>query len=184
VVYDGFWAAGLEGSPDNMNATKVQISAAGSRPAAAKNGVVHIATDTGVISEDNGSSWDIRGYVDVAGPGTAIAKIKTGSYTGDGATSLAITGVGFTPKLVMISKRLTTDGSLGDRMVIFTTNVIMDDAAAGGAITINISGGNDACGFDTNAIIALGSDGFTVDDNGTDDDPNATAIVYNYYCIG
>ena len=34
----------------------------------------------------------------------APARIKTGSYTGDGATSLAITGIDFTPKIVDVKE--------------------------------------------------------------------------------
>lgn len=180
MVYDGFWADGLEGSPDNMNATKVQISAAGSRPAAGLNGVVHIATDTGAISEDNGSTWDVRGYVASVGPGTVICHIKTGTYTGDGATSLAITGVGFAPKFVMVSKRQTSFANLGAQEFMISTDQIVDDGASGGGFSFG--GGQTA--FYENAIIALGADGFTVDDAGTDLSPNKASVVYNYLCLG
>jgi len=178
LVYDGFWADGLEGSPDNMNATKVQISAAASRPAAALNGVVHLATDTGVISEDNGATWDTRGYIDLVGPAAAISHIKTGSYTGDGATSQAITGVGFAPKFLFISLRLTSESSQAAQAVLFTGTTIVDDSANGGAIGLPVPT------FLENAVLSLDADGFTVDDNGTDRNPNTSTIVYNYVALG
>jgi len=111
------------------------------------------------------------------------ANIATGSYTGDGATSQAITGVGFTVKFVYITRRLTADNTFfGITEVIWTSDVIVDDNAAGYAVSMEDSAG--AVKGETNAIIALGSDGFTVDDAGGDADPNASSVVYNYVAIG
>jgi hypothetical protein len=60
---------------------------------------------------------------------------------------------------------------------IETTDTIIDDNASGGANSpLNT--------FVTDAIIALGADGFTVDDGGSDGHPNANGIVYNYLCLG
>ena len=56
-TYDGFWAAGTEGTALNMNATVTQFSTAALRPAAGKKGVLHFATDTKALSYDNGSAW-------------------------------------------------------------------------------------------------------------------------------
>lgn len=105
------------------------------------------------------------------------ASIATGTYTGDGATSQAITGVGFTPKFVQITDRITADGN--SLFMMFTSNVIIDDSASGAAVAV----GNTVVMQD-NTIIALGSDGFTVDDDGADANPNKNTIVYNYIAIG
>ena len=56
-TYDGFWAAGTEGTAENMNATVVQFGTAAARMAAGKKGVLYFATDTKALSYDNGSAW-------------------------------------------------------------------------------------------------------------------------------
>lgn len=111
----------------------------------------------------------------------AGGNIATGSYTGDGATSQAITGVGFQVKAVLITERRTTATSFNTKEVIFTTDVIIDDNASGLAIDFE-DGGLVASKVD--AIIALGSDGFTVDDAGADAAPNTTGVVYNFIAWG
>lgn len=111
--------------------------------------------------------------------GTTFAQIATGSYTGDGATSLAITGVGFLPKWLWIDERETADG--GSSSSHWTSTVIIDDNSDGMALTYS---GGSAFNHKINAIIALGSDGFTVDDGGDDDHPNKNGQVYNYVAIG
>lgn len=105
--------------------------------------------------------------------------IKTGTYTGDGTTSQAITGIGFSPKYVKIWRRETVDNT---GLVIFeTTPDIIDDNAAGGAI---LHDGVLDHSFQTDKIISLDSDGFTVDDSGIDANPNQDTIVYNYMALG
>jgi hypothetical protein len=101
------------------------------------------------------------------------AQIKTGQYTGDGSTSLAITGVGFSVKFVDIWPHTTgsadiyrhkkTDAMYGDLCVIIKDN------------HERIEGSH---------IIALGTDGFTVDDAGGDQRPNQNGVVYDYCCWG
>ena len=68
------------------------------------------------------------------------------------------------------------------KSVIWTSDVIVDDEAAGMAINIDL--GNGVTETRTNAIIALGSDGFTVDDAGSDGHPNKNSQVYNYWALG
>jgi len=119
---------------------------------------------------------DIETYI-------GAAKIATGTYTGDGSTSQAITGVGFTVKWVWITERKTSDGNtFAIKELVFTSDVIIDDIGTGGAITL-ITGSGDHRMAD-NGIIALGSDGFTVDDAGGDADPNTNGVVYNYMALG
>lgn len=107
-----------------------------------------------------------------------LACIATGTYVGDGAISKAITGLGFAPKYVRIDKRETVNGT--EVKSFSTTDKIIDDNGSGGAIFDD----NDEHEFQTNRIIALGADGFTVDDNGADEDPNANGITYNYLALG
>ena len=107
-----------------------------------------------------------------------MAKIATGTYTGDGATSQAITGVGFRPKYVMIVARATTAGSIG---LYETTDTIIDDHASG--MTFYHSSTTQHW-LETDRIISLDADGFTVDDAGADADPNKSGQVYNYLAMG
>lgn len=109
-----------------------------------------------------------------------ICRIKTGSYTGDGATSKAITGVGFKPKYVKIWTRNAVDGTAIN--IHETTADIIDDNASGmSALHSSAAAGHSV---QANTIISLDTDGFTVDDDGVDADPNANGVVYNYLCLG
>ncbi len=109
------------------------------------------------------------------------AQINTGSYTGDGATSQAITGVGFQAKYLVITRRSTIEADLGAKELIWTTDVIIDDIAAGAAINEGVT---NFPGVVDNSIITLGADGFTVDDDGADEHPNKNTTVYNYLALG
>jgi len=112
---------------------------------------------------------------DVTFIGDVLARIKIGTYTGNGATSLAITGVGFSPKYVRIWERATSDGTgvyVGE-----TNTAIIDDNAAGGAVVAGTT-------FRDNEIISLDTDGFTVDDDGADAHPNKNSSVYSYMALG
>ncbi len=105
--------------------------------------------------------------------GSAGTTLVTGTYTGDGTASQGITGLGVAPKLVWIFQRDTISG--GAVEVFFSSNTIVDDNVAGGAIDIK----NDT--FQPNRIISLDADGFTVDANGMDAHPNKLGQIYNFY---
>lgn len=104
--------------------------------------------------------------------------IASGEYTGDGTTSQGITGLGFQPRFVWITPKITS--SAQQVKTYYTTDKIIDDHASGMAIQLA------TIQFVTiiNAIISLDADGFTVDDNGTDADPNKNTQVYNYIALG
>ena len=110
-----------------------------------------------------------------------VIRIKTGTYTGDGTTSQGITGVGFSPTYLKIWRRDTVDNNT---ISIFETiPEIMDDNAAGGAAQ-HTATASTSHRFRTDRIISLDADGFTVDDAGSNGDPNASGVVYNYMAIG
>ena len=106
-------------------------------------------------------------------------KCVTGEYTGDGTTSQTITDIGIKPKFLWIWGRETVDDTAMTSFV--TTDTIVDDNAAGGAFKILGAGTHS---FETDKILSLDSDGFTVDDDGIDNHPNKSGIVYNYMAIG
>lgn len=143
---------------------------------------------TAILDEDNMASdsatqlatqQSIKAYVDAAVAGAGTAEIATGSYTGDGGTSQAITAVGFTPKYVKIWFRSATAGT--NAAIWETTAEILDDDASGMSMMHSSTGAHT---LDDDAIITLGADGFTVDDNGADSDPNKNGQAYNFMCIG
>lgn len=120
----------------------------------------------------------VGGVEQAASGGVTIA---TGTFTGDGATSQAITGLGFQPKAIWIYKRFTVDNTAFAAFeFVFSSTEIEADNAAGGVASSDGS----TLRFKTDKVIALGADGFTVDDGGADADPNADTIVYNYIAIG
>lgn len=108
-----------------------------------------------------------------------VPKMATGSYTGNGGTGFAITGLGFQPRYVKIAFRRTAGG--GTVIIHEAWDTVLDDNVSGGAIQYATSG---AITFETDAIIAFSSDGFTVDDAGVDNSPNANGQVYNYIALG
>ena len=97
---------------------------------------------------------------------------------GDGNTSMAVTGVGFTPGYV----RIWQQGTAPDQapLSIFdTTPEMIDDNARGMAMLMVTS-----VASRDDAVISLDADGFTVDDNGSNSHPNASGIGYRYLAIG
>lgn len=109
-----------------------------------------------------------------------VPGFATGTYTGDGTTSMAITGLGFEPKFLQIYRRETTPGTGVN--LFFTTDKIIDDHANGGSVVaLNTDPEHK---FISDAIISLDVDGFTVDDAGTDLDPNKLSQIYSYVAFG
>jgi len=66
-----------------------------------------------------------------------VGATKTGTYTGDGTESQAVTGVGFEPRAIFITERTTSGGAAVDPY--FTTDVIVDDSPDGGVIDLGNS---------------------------------------------
>lgn len=91
--------------------------------------------------------------------------IKTGEYTGNGADNRAITGVGFTPKLVIVIRTTAGQGALTMASNPADTTYDMQSSSSGNA----------------NLIQALQSDGFEI---GSDAKVNSNTANYKYLCIG
>jgi len=105
---------------------------------------------------------------------SAGSSIAQGNYTGDGATSLAITGLGFSVKMVYIAT-LSYSGTI-------ETYVAHDSTV--GAVGAGHSWNNSTGVIYDNRIIDLGTDGFTVDDDAGDSHPNKSSQNYSYCAWG
>ena len=105
----------------------------------------------------NGGSYNYAAFNQCAG------EMKTSSYTGNGAASQAITGVGFQPADVIIRANDATSAREG--------------VQGSAALPSNQSLFFSATGNPTNAITALGADGFTVGGNAA---TNANGASYPY----
>lgn len=117
------------------------------------------------------SQQSIKAYVDAQiGAISGFAKIATGSFTGDGSTSKAITGVGFLPTVVAVFA--VANPSSGNHWI--------KTAAMASTTAAKIDGFSTS----TDAIIALGADGFTVDDGGADLHPNKSGNTYYWIALG
>lgn len=112
-------------------------------------------------------------------------RIATGTYTGDGEATQAITGVGFLPQYLRIDRRFdsnqTVGQSVGANVQTYTT--VVNDNAAGMGIT-----GNDATQaywtYTVDCIKSLDADGFTIGNGGTGVNPNVNTVLYNFYALG
>jgi len=105
---------------------------------------------------------------------TSTCRIKLGTYTGDGSSAQAITGVGFTPKYVLIAEQETVTGT---EIGLISKN---DQLAGDGAFW---DVGSETK-FYVNMIESIDSDGFTVNDYGVDIRPNKNGQVYTYLALG
>jgi hypothetical protein len=114
----------------------------------------------------------------VKGTGCNICLIETGTYTGNGGVSQAISlsNSNLTPKVIMIVDR---PGSEEDCHFW----VWMDDSWGQYAFVIQ-KGGNSVNKFLDNRIIATAAGSFRVDDDGSDLDPNQNNEVYSYVVWG
>lgn len=101
----------------------------------------------------------------------AICKLKAGQYTGNGAESYGITGIGFAPVFVIIFPY----SAVANTSFNFSIWKRLGDTLA---FEVYASDWKD------HAVISMDADGFTVDDAATDLHPNTSGIVYNYIAFG
>lgn len=122
-----------------------------SRPAPAFNGRLYINTQTKTIQLDSGTAWtDLIHY---------FTRIKVGTFTGDGTSAKAITGVGFQPTALWIYPLTGSNPSFFKGQDFASGNSHKDDDAT----------------TSTTGIKTLDSDGFTIDAAA-----NVNTIVYQY----
>lgn len=134
------------------------------------------AEDVGVAN-GNVPQMDATGYPAADGSQiTGIAKIATGTYTGDGSTSQAITGIGFQPIYLKVWAGSMTSGSVTS---FYETADILQATTAGIAIEHEFNE------TDSRALMidSLDADGFTVNDRLSDNDPNKDGALYHYMAI-
>ena len=118
--------------------------------------------------------------LEFAAPTTSA--IAAGTYTGNGATSnVAVTGMGFTPKWVKIWH---IDASASHRIYETETTASIMATTSDKRSVINTGSVASQPNIVDNAIIALGSGSFTVDDAGSDSHPNKNGETYHYLAIG
>lgn len=98
---------------------------------------------------------------------SASAKIKTGSYIGDGSPSRNITGIGFAPVVVIIKGN---DSDATDDL----TSAVLKSATMPAAMAKPLKGDQ---GLLPNLVLSLNADGFTV---GSNRRVNALGIQFHY----
>ena len=103
-------------------------------------------------------------------------RIRTGNYTGNGGgagSPLAITGVGFQPKVVWITPIKTGSVSTSITMAI--------DSDTAGRSVMHIGRYHSSR---ADMVVSLDADGFSVADQGDDSDPNKDGQDYAYVAFG
>lgn len=109
------------------------------------------------------------------------ANITTGTYTGDGTTSNAITGLGFPPSYVKIVASSAAD--LTANIFYETWDELNDDAPTGQGLAHTAIATLEHI-YINESISSLDADGFTVSDRSINADPNAVGVTYNYVAFG
>lgn len=123
------------------------------RPAPGNLGRIYFNNDNNTIEFDNGVTWEDIGYY--------TNRVKAATYTGDGAASQAITGVGFQPTILFIFRLL------GGGMHVKTAGMAGLDTHKADDGTITLDG-----------VDSLDVDGFTVSLG-----LNASPNVYIYIAL-
>ncbi len=112
------------------------------------------------------------------GNGGSTLECKTGVYDGDGTTDQYINGLEIQPIYGKI-----WEGDLADeenaRYFEVTDTMILGDPQG---LCMQVSATSHK--MNDNKIIQLDIDGFHVDDNGGDQDPNKTGVEYHYMMLG
>lgn len=109
----------------------------------------------------------------------AFSRIKTGLMTGDGSTDQGITGIGFQPKFGLIFPIVTSEGNIEIFLFFekFTTGYALRMWSESGGSTSNFR-------MLDNRVITIDSDGFSVSDDGSDQNPNKANQSYGYVVFG
>ena len=107
--------------------------------------------------------------VDISALAANVAKIKVGTYTGDGAATKAINGVGFEPDAVIVGRLVAGNAAVG---------VWMRGMAAQWSLILH------TYNYCVDHIRGVGADGFSVGD-GTGDQNRLNVLndVYTYIAL-
>lgn len=129
-----------------------------------------------VLTANTGAGTRCLAYVNVQ---SVPSQIATGTYTGNGAATQAITGLGFTPRKVIIYRQAASGGTVGS---VMSKN---DRDSGTNAITyVARNSGLDTqyAVYTNDGIRSLDSDGFTVGDTSdqTTNQSNANAVTYAF----
>jgi hypothetical protein len=104
---------------------------------------------------------------------SGVARIETGTYTGDGTTEQVVTmTAGWTPKFLILHIK---DPGEGVSAQVWWRS---DQHSANDAISLGTTSQHD------NRVTAFGAGSFTVDDDGSDGHPNKNGVVYAYIAWG
>ena len=176
----------VNGTPDIANGTNPHFTFTANSRLTVGVGGVHALTPAILTLKDHPSDWGTTppsGYtafatVDLPDPGidpnaneNPTDYFNTVLYTGNGATSHAITGVGFSPNWVWIKKR--SGGSASHRLL---------DTVRG--VQKNIYSDASTEEQTQNSIMSFDSDGFTLgDSNGTNQNTH-TFVAWNWFLGG
>lgn len=133
---------------------------------------ISTASCTGTIIRGNNTyGTDRTGVLSDSGSTTVRPTLmKSGQYTGDGSLDLGVTGVGFTPIYVKV---------WADNLSHSANFIWKSDQDTGTTSHYSSTGG-----VDSDKLISLDSDGFSVDDDGVDAHPNKNGQTYNYFAYG
>ena len=100
-------------------------------------------------------------------------RVATGTYTGDGAATQAVVGVGFQPRFVYIIRNVDS------------TNNVFFKITQDLLLSIYFNSGATQFLYGLDEIISLDPDGFTVGDSTPNPNLiNINGTVYTYFCFG
>ena len=161
-------------------------AAAGSAETVIRSDSTVIGFDTTVPGNIAASTAAATGSINFAarrdhthGTVDVLLQAKTGTYSGDAASSQTISGLGILPVFLTISKRNTASAA-GENFDL-TNTVIMDNHTSGYTYTFGASVGS----FYSGKITALNTDGFVVsNDVTTGGSLNGSGNSYDYLAIG
>ena len=176
----------VNGTPDVSAGTNPHFTFTANTPLTVGAGGIHAGTPAKITMHDHPDDWETTppsdytafAAVDLADPGIDPAAdeaptdyFNTVLYTGDGSTSNAITGVGFSPDFVWIKKRGPTAAN----------NRLLDTVRG---VQKNLYSDQTNTEETQNSIMSFDSDGFTLGDaNGTNQSTH-TFVSWNWKAGG
>lgn len=160
----GFWADGLPGTADRLNAGTLQYGATASRPAAGQTGRRWWDTTLKRLERDNGATWDIIFETDPAAATPGLRTLGTGAAqaaAGDHSHTVTLGGAGSG----------TTGPSTSDSITVadVETDVASHTAGAAashfdfvaGAVMVNTTADTHTYRIYTNAVLKMTLTGVT-----------------------